>query len=298
MLNKKILQFYKQTSSYTDLGLYKERVLKFSDDIKELCILQRRQIIHPAKLKYGNIRVEINEFYGDVSSIPIYRMNYEDDIFPTGMSMLGELLRKDPEYSLNRLPNDKIHVTCRGQAILLSSILKTKNIPSRVRSGFVGYITEDGVNYDHWLVEYYNQTQQKWVLVDPDFSANDEYIQKLQTLDLPRDKFISAAEAWLGLRNKKYNEKDIYYASKDGTVGKLAAMRAIFYDFHCLMNDEIIFLHLPKYIVDKNFKLNEKELKELDNLAELMLEPDKNFELLKKIWKENIKFRLMTGALN
>ena len=64
------------------------------------------------------------------------------------------------------------------------------------------------------------------------------------------------------------------------------------------MNDEIIFLHLPKYIVDKNLELSEEEYIELDNLAELMLDPDTNFEKLLEIWNNNPKFRIMTGGMN
>lgn len=64
------------------------------------------------------------------------------------------------------------------------------------------------------------------------------------------------------------------------------------------MNDEIIFLHLPKYIQDKNFELSEEEYIELDNLAELLLEPDKNFDKILDIWNNKSKFRIMSGALN
>ena len=38
---KEILDFYKKTSLYTDLGLYKEFAVKLSNDIKELAKLQR-----------------------------------------------------------------------------------------------------------------------------------------------------------------------------------------------------------------------------------------------------------------
>ena len=82
------------------------------------------------------------------------------------------------------------------------------------------------------------------------------------------------------------------------TFGLNASIRGLFFDFHCLMNDEIIFLHLPKYIVDKNFKLSEEEFIELDNLAKLMLDPDKNFDTLLSIWENNEKFRIMSGGLN
>lgn len=64
------------------------------------------------------------------------------------------------------------------------------------------------------------------------------------------------------------------------------------------MNDEIIFLHIPKYIRDKNFELSEKEYIELDNLAKILLNPNENFEKIQEIWKDNSKFRIMSGALN
>ncbi len=64
------------------------------------------------------------------------------------------------------------------------------------------------------------------------------------------------------------------------------------------MNNEIIFLHLPKYIIDKNFELSEDEFLELDELARLMLEPDKNFDKLNHIWENNEKFRTMSGGMN
>ena len=64
------------------------------------------------------------------------------------------------------------------------------------------------------------------------------------------------------------------------------------------MNDEIIFLHMPKYIQDKNFELSEEEYKELDNLANLMLSPNENFSKLQEIWNNIPKFRIMSGALN
>ena len=35
-----ILEFYKRTSTYTDLGLYSDFVRKLPNDIKELSILQ------------------------------------------------------------------------------------------------------------------------------------------------------------------------------------------------------------------------------------------------------------------
>ena len=296
-MEKKILDFYKQTSLYTDLGLYKDFCKNLTDNINELCILQRMQIIHPTAFDEPNIREQENCFWGDMTKVPITRLDYEDDLFPTAISMISELLRKDGNYSRDRKAENKIHVTCRGEAILLAATLKAKGYSARVRSGFAPYIKYDGVAYDHWITEYFDENKDRWLLVDADEHCPDHEMG-FDMNDIPRDKFIFGAEAYLGIRNNKYKTEEIYYASNPATLGIKAALRGLFYDFHSLMNDEIIFLHQPKYIKDKNFELTEEEYKELDELATLMLEPDDNFEQLLSIWNNEIKFRIMSGGLN
>ncbi len=296
-MNNELFNFYKQTSLYTDLGLYKNFMKNLPDDINELCILQRKQIIHPVVFDIPNIRKQSNCFWGDMTKVPITRLDYEDDLFPTAISMISELLRKDKTYNVNRKAEDKIHVTCRGEAILLAATLKAKGYSARVRSGFAPYIKYDGVSYDHWIIEYYDEIKQRWVLVDADEHCPDHEME-FDLNDIPRNKFIFGAEAYLGMRTGKYKTEEIYYASDPATLGLKASIRGLFYDFHSLMNDEIIFLHLPKYIQDKNFELSEEEYIELDNLAELLLEPDKNFDKILDIWNNVSKFRIMSGALN
>lgn len=296
-MNDKILEFYKQTSLYTDLGLYTDFAKSLPDDIDELCVLQRMQIIHPIVYSNSDIRKQSKCFWGDMTKVPITRLDYEDDLFPTAISMISELLRKDKNYDKNRKAENKIHVTCRGEAILLTATLKAKGYSARVRSGFAPYIKYNGVNYDHWITEYFDEKKDRWVLVDADEHCPDHEMG-FDLNDIPRNKFIFGAEAYLGIRNNKYKDDEIYYASVPPTFGLKASLRSLFYDFHSLMNDEIIFLHLPKYIVDKNFELNEEEYVELDNLAKLMLDPDTNFEKLLEIWNNNLKFRIMTGGMN
>lgn len=296
-MRKDILEFYKQTSLYTDLGLYTDFIKNLTDNIDELCVLQRMQIIHPISFNNPDIRKQDKCFWGDMTKVPITRLDYEDDLFPTAISMVSELLRKDSNYHKCRKAEDKIHVTCRGQAILLAAILKAKGYSARVRSGFAPYIKYDGINYDHWITEYFDGKKDSWVLVDADEHCPD-HDMGFDLNDIPRNKFIFGAEAYLGMRNNKYKTEEIYYASDPATLGLKAAIRGLFYDFHSLMNDEIIFLHLPKYIQDKNFELCESEYQELDKLAILMLDPDSNFDKLLEIWNDEPKFRIMSGALN
>ena len=298
MEKKEILDFYKQTSTYTDLGYYKEFAKKLPDDIDKLCLLQRHQIIHPVVFKDKDIRKQENTFWGDMTKVPITRLDFEDDILPTAQSILAELLRKNPNYNIKREAKDKVHVTCRGQAILLASILKAKGISARVRSGFAPYITENTyVGYDHWITEYYDEKENRWKLVDADMHCPDHELG-FDINVIPYDKFWFGAEAYLGLRQNKFKHEQIRYASDPPTYGLKAAIKGLFFDFHALMNNEIIFLHIPKYIDDKQFQLSEDEYIELDNLAKLLLKPNENFEEIRKIWENTPKFRIMSGALN
>lgn len=302
-VSKEVLEFYKQTSLYTDLGLYTSYAKSLPNDISELCILQRNQIIHPFDLRDEEMRKDSNSFYGDMTRIPKTSLCYENDLYPTAQAMLSELLRRDRNYSVKRKIEDKIHVCCREQAILLAATLKAKGISARVRSGFAKYVNTSGKKAgDHWLTEYYNIKLDRWTLVDADMYFDkdilDEYHIDFNLLDIPYEKFIFGAEAYLGMRKNTYKTEEIYYASDPATLGLKAALRGLFYDFHCLMNDEIIFLHMPKYIQDKNFELSEQEYQELDHLATLLLEPDKNFKEIQKIWNTETKYRIMSGALN
>lgn len=116
--------------------------------------------------------------------------------------------------------------------------------------------------------------------------------------DIPYDKFLFGANSYLGIRQNKYKPETILYASDPPTLGIKAAIRQLIHDFHSIMNNEIIFLHMPKYIQDKKYELSEEEYKELDNLANLMLNPNENFSKLQDMWNNTLKFRIMSGALN
>lgn len=301
-MQDKVLNFYRNTSLFTDLGFYKTFASELPDDIETLCKLLRNQIIHPFDLMDEEEKNNPYSFYGDMTKIPKTSLIYENDLFPTAIAMMAELLRRDPKFSIERKIEDKIHVCCRETSILLVAILKSKSIPARVRSGFTHSVSEiDGAG-DHWIVEYYDESYKKWILVDPTMCYDQETLDYFEIdyslTDMPRNKFIFAADAYLGIRNGKYKTEDIYCFSNPKTFGIKAAIAELFYDFHCLMNNEILFCQSPKYLNDNNYELTSEEYSELDKLAKLLLDPDKNFDELNYIWKNNEKFRIISGGMN
>jgi hypothetical protein len=85
--------------------------------------------------------------------------------------------------------------------VLLVSILRSQGIPARARCGFGGYFGTDSYE-DHWVCEYWHADERRWVLVDAQI---DDVQQKMfpidfDLMDVPRDRFLVAGEAWARCR--------------------------------------------------------------------------------------------------
>ena len=76
-------------------------------------------------------------------------------------------------------------------------MLREQGIPARSRCGFGAYF-EPGKFIDHWVCEYWNAGDSRWKLVDPQMDAVQRNAFKLDfnPLDVPRNRFIIAGDAW------------------------------------------------------------------------------------------------------
>jgi len=295
-MDYKILDHYLQFGLFTNPGCYKDILINsLPNKIEKIGLLVRKQIIHRVTLKNGNTGSNKDMRYGDMTKVPWYRQ-CEDDNLPSATAMLAELYRRDNRgFVMDRAEKDRLVVTCRFVSILVASILKSKGIPTRVRSGFASYFEGFGnKSVDHWINQYWDKNKNRWITIDVDGSL--ELYLKFNPYDIPDDVFDFSPDAWLNVRLGKIDGKHFWNAG--GYDGLVVVAWELFYDFHSLMNSEIIYLHAPEMIKLSNFdKLSEKELKEIDNLALLMQKPDENFDRLQKIWKANRAFRLLRGAL-
>ncbi|MDR2777764.1 MAG: transglutaminase-like domain-containing protein, partial [Rickettsiales bacterium] len=287
-----ILDHYLEYGTFTNPGCYREFIKQLPDSVSELGSLICHQVIHRSILKNGNIKANRDLRYGDMNDFPWHRLRCEDDILTTAVSMIAELLRLDPNgFTANRKVENKIVVTCRYVSILIASILKTKGIPCRVRSGFATYFSEKCT--DHWINQYWNSSEQRWIAIDADFFADGS--EGFDQFDIPEEKFHWAADVWLGIRNGTLNPDKYYNAG--GFFGLMPTLWELFYDFHSLMNNEILYMQEPYYIQNKFEQLTEEEYAEIDKLAELLQNPDKNYYQLLTLWDTEKKFRILNGPL-
>ena len=113
------------------------------------------------------------------------------------------VLRHDgAALSLARPPAKRAIGVCRHFTLLLVAMLRHKGWPARARCGFGAYF-EKGKFVDHWVAEYWDG--RRWIMAD---AQMDEVQCKLfhidfDPMDVPRDRFVIAGDAWAMCRAGK-----------------------------------------------------------------------------------------------
>ncbi len=291
-MNEQAYQRYLETSVYTYLGMYKDFVLSLPDDIPSIGTLICDQITHPSMYFTEPSPYLENTYFGKFASYPKQRFKNEDELYITAVSMIAGILRLDETgFTKNRDVTKRITVSCRQASVLFSAILKAKGIPCRSRAGFMDFGSTGDSYMEHWVNEFWDFNENRWVLADVDGYYEYERRFGYSQFDLPRRKFLTAAEAWLGLRADTLH-KNINVFSPSLLQG---VCEYLFMDFHALMNNEIFYSYQPLYLRGGIEGLNQDELKELDYLAELLLEPDKNMAQIEYLRDTNEKLSILTN---
>jgi len=111
---------------------------------------------------------------------------------------IARTLELDPGSLIAARLNEKKTVgNCRDFSVTLASMLQSKGVPARPRCGFGTYFMPDHIE-DHWVCEYWNDVERRWVLVDAQLDDLQRNVLKISfnTLDVPRDQFIVGSAAW------------------------------------------------------------------------------------------------------
>lgn len=96
-----------------------------------------------------------------------------------------------------RPPDRRVVGVCRHFAILLVALARMRGIPSRARCGFATYF-DPTKRVDHWVAEVWSEPLARWMLVDAQLDPLQQAVLPLDfdPLDVPRDRFLVAGEAW------------------------------------------------------------------------------------------------------
>lgn len=119
--------------------------------------------------------------------------------------MLDCIVQKDRRpLSQARPPGERVVGVCRHFTLLHVAMLRRQGISARARCGFGAYFVK-GMFIDHWVTEYWNESAQRWVLVDAQLDQRQRELFGIafDPLDVPRDQFVVAGDAWQLCRGGK-----------------------------------------------------------------------------------------------
>jgi len=207
--NNSNLDFYKSQSRFTDPGKFSHLFKNLPQSIDELVKIVQGIVIDKDLIK----------LYGETLSDG-QKNDTESRYVETILKIVTD--RSSSPLSTERPPKERFVGSCRDYAIVLCSMLRHKSIPARLRCGFDNYfnIKEDLFD-DHWVCEYWNDNQERWVLVDAnvDEVVKQNYDIEVDTLDLPHDRFIVGGQAWQMCRAGKVDPNKFGVSSIDDIKG-------------------------------------------------------------------------------
>ncbi len=180
-----IVSYYTGHSRMTDPGPYASLLDVLPSDVGELVKALQKLTVHRWWL----------QAYG--LNIPEERANAETNLRPM-VKRLARLLELDNRpLTGERSGERKLVSNCRDFTVMIVSILRHKGIAARSRCGFGAYFTP-GKFEDHWVAEYWNPAQDRWVMVDAqlDDLMKERLHLDFDPLDMPKGRFIVAGEAW------------------------------------------------------------------------------------------------------
>jgi hypothetical protein len=191
-------------------------------------------------------------------------------------AMLQAIAARDPRpLSAARAPGQRQVGVCRHFTLLHIAMLRRQEIAARARCGFGGYF-EKGKFLDHWVTEYWNTGEGRWVLVDAQMDERQRELFRLDfdPLDVPRDKFLVAGEAWARCRS---GDADPQAFGIFDLHGLWFIAGNVVRDLAALNNREMLPWDVWGPMTQSDDQL---DLKLLDRLAALTRDPDAHFEEL------------------
>jgi hypothetical protein len=182
---------------------------------------------------------------------------------------------------------------CSHFSVLTTALLRLHGVPARARCGFGDYF--DGSPVDHWVVEYWDGAA--WKLGDSQLDAVQ--LGALQPgfdpLDVPRDRFLVAGEAWRRCRA----------GEADPTAFGIMAFRGLWFvagnvvrDLAALNKAEMLPWDVWGLAPPNDRSFDDAALATLDEAAGLGRAPDAHFAEVQRLYRSSDHFRVPEQVLN
>ncbi len=178
------LDFYVEHSTISNPGAYAGLFAKLPMDVAELCRIVQGSMLHT--------------FWAERYGVTVP----EDRTQEVNLRHVERLLARHQEIEQTPLTEtrsleNRLVGNCRTFSVLLCAMLRHLGIPARARCGFGRYFLPDHFE-DHWVCEYWNETENRWVMVDAQLDDLQCEVLNISfdPVDVPCDQFIVGGKAW------------------------------------------------------------------------------------------------------
>ena len=209
-------------------------------------------------------------------------------------AMLEHIAAGDPRpLPVARPAGERQVGVCRHFALLHVAMLRHQGVPARARCGFGCYF-EKGKYLDHWVTEYWNEARGNWVLVDSqlDQRQRELFAIAFDPLDVPRDRFLIAGDAWALCRSGQADPAAFGIFDMHG-LWFIASN--VIRDLAALNNREMLPWDGWGAMAPQDDRL---DLAFIDRLAALTRAPDRHFDELRKLYQNDRRVRVPAVVFN
>ncbi|MFD6156566.1 transglutaminase-like domain-containing protein [Nocardia sp. NPDC060256] len=272
------ISWYTTQSTFTDPGTFAEWVAALDPDPAALREVAAGLVFH----FWGN---------GDITEhgfAPQRReeidLRYAEDIF----ARLHDL--NPAPLDAERAPTERVVGCCRDFTLLFVAMARQHGIPARSRTGFATYLMP-GWAVDHTIAEVWDAGQRRWRLMDPQFPPGYQDPTDgapLDVLDVPKDRFLVAADAWTRCRNGE-SDPARCVVSPDQPAPFLRGwpylLHNLVLDLAALNKHEMILWDLWGPL-DLSTEVAAETITEMDTLSDLLRDPTTETDRIRKAFDD------------
>ncbi|MFI6045748.1 transglutaminase-like domain-containing protein [Nocardia sp. NPDC051321] len=266
------ISYYATQSKFTDPGKFVEWVAALNPDSAALRDVASGLVFH----FWGN---------GDVTEHGFAAQRREEIDLRYADNIFARLHALNPApLDTERAPTERVVGCCRDFTLLYVAMARHHGIPARSRTGFATYLIP-GWAADHTIAEVWDAEHRRWRLVDPQFTPgyrDPTDGTEMDLLDVPRDRFLVAADAWNNCRTCEADPTR-FVVSPDQPAPFLRGwpylLHSLILDLAALNKHEMILWDLwcP---LDISTEVDARTITEMDALSDLLRDPTTEIDRL------------------
>ena len=159
-----VLNHYRQQTPYSTAGALALLYEDLPDHVPSLCAVLQGKILHMFWIGEKTYGITHEQLKASGRTICI-EFSYE--LAEERLRNIVEL--DDRPLGEPREPGSRSVGCCRDYAVMLTSILRRKGVPARVRTGVALYFVapEGRLIEDHYVTEHWDAAEHRWQLTDP-----------------------------------------------------------------------------------------------------------------------------------